>query len=276
MAELLGPVVALRRFPVKSMHGEHLDAAVMGTAGLLGDRALGVVETATGQVLRAKTPDVGPLLLACRARFVKEPAPGEPLPPVEVELPDGTLLRTDEDDADERLSRHLGRDVRLQETAPAAAAFVAGRRDVLDDWGLPQLDPQSFLDAMPVSVLTTSALDALGQARPTSRFDERRFRMNVVVSTTQPGFLENDWTGRALQVAGVRLRVAVPTPRCVFTTMAQDDLPRDPAVLRTATMANSLALNGKNYPCVGAYATVDVAGELRLGDPVVLDPSEEA
>ena len=50
----------------------------------------------------------------------------------------------------------------------------------------------SFFDVFPLSVLTTSTLAQLNELRPQSRFDQRRFRMNVIVNTERPGFIEND------------------------------------------------------------------------------------
>ncbi len=56
----------------------------------------------------------------------------------------------------------------------------------------------SFLDVFPVSVLTTSIRKQLSELQPQSRFDERRFRMNVIVGAEEGGFVENDWIGHEL------------------------------------------------------------------------------
>jgi hypothetical protein len=129
----------------------------------------------------------------------------------------------------------------------------------------------AFFDLFPVSVLTTSTLDRLNELRPESRFDERRFRMNVIVSTQEAGFVENDWTGHGLFIgAGVRLGVVIPDPRCVMTTLAQDELPKDNEVLRTLARQNRLDVAGGLYPCAGVYATVESTGTVRSGDSVSL------
>ena len=86
----------------------------------------------------------------------------------------------------------------------------------------------SFFDLFPITVLTTSTLKQLSELEPKSRFDQRRFRMNIVVSTTETGFIENDWVGHKLMIGNeLRLIVAMPDPRCVMTTLAQDELPKD-------------------------------------------------
>jgi len=138
--------------------------------------------------------------------------------------------------------------------------------------GLPSAVPAgAFFDLFPVSVLTTSTLDRLNELRPQTRFDERRFRMNIIVDTHEAGFLENDWIGHGLQIGDtVRLDVAIPDPRCVMTTLAQDELPQDREVLRTLAQQNRVEVAGGLYPCAGVYATVATAGTVREGDAVSL------
>jgi uncharacterized protein YcbX len=46
----VGSVVALWRYPVKSMMGEELDATEITDRGLLGDRRFAVVDRSTGKV----------------------------------------------------------------------------------------------------------------------------------------------------------------------------------------------------------------------------------
>ena len=130
----------------------------------------------------------------------------------------------------------------------------------------------SFFDLFPVSVLTTSTLDRLSEIQPDISFDERRFRMNVIVGTEEAGFVENDWVGRELAIGdGVRLSVALPDPRCVMTTLAQDELPRDTDVLRTLVQHNRVQVgDAGRFPCAGVYAVVRAPGAVRTGDRVSL------
>ncbi|MGH8972117.1 MAG: MOSC domain-containing protein [Acidimicrobiia bacterium] len=245
--EVAGAVAALWRFPVKSMLGERLDGAGVTGAGLVGDRAYALVEMATGTAVSAKRVQEFPDLFACRAAFVEPPQPGGGLPPVRITLPDGSAVTSDAGDADATLSRWFGRDVHLA-SGPG------------------------FFDLYPISVLTTSTLDELDGLRPGSRFDERRFRMNVVVRTSGRGFVENAWVGRVLEVGdGVRLGVAMPDPRCVMTTLAQEELPRDREILRTLSRHNRLEVGGEGrLPCCGVYAVVDAPGTIRAGDAVIV------
>jgi hypothetical protein len=42
----------------------------------------------------------------------------------------------------------------------------------------------SFFDLFPLSVLTLSSLEQISELEPESRFDARRFRMNIIVGTS--------------------------------------------------------------------------------------------
>jgi uncharacterized protein YcbX len=293
MSEPVGTVATLSRFPVKSMQGERLESAELTESSLVGDRAYALVETETGKVMSGKNPRLGTQLLGCRAAFVRDPGPGDEPPPVHITLPDGTTVNSDARDADAILSRFLGREVTLQRSAPEDFTIDQHHPDIEDldpeghrdtstesrlgaaffaQAGIPSpVPPGSFLDLFPISVLTTSTLAELQALRPESRFDERRFRMNVVVDSPQEGFVENGWPGRSLQIGdSVRLMVALADPRCVMTTRAQDGLPEDIEILRTLVRHNRLDVAGGLYPCAGVYAVVEAAGNIRAGDEVSL------
>ena len=53
---VLGSIVSLWRYPVKSMMGEELNAAEVTKSGLLGDRAYALVDSSDGKVASAKNP----------------------------------------------------------------------------------------------------------------------------------------------------------------------------------------------------------------------------
>lgn len=65
----VGKVGELWRFPVKSMLGERLDRAEVSAGGVVGDRAYGIVDVATGRIASAKHPRRWPDLFRCRATF---------------------------------------------------------------------------------------------------------------------------------------------------------------------------------------------------------------
>ena len=200
---------------------------------------------------------------------------GSKLPPVRITLPDGTAVSVEQDDAAEILSKALGREVAIEEVEAGSAAPQGTKaeeywpdiegldyRDTVTDFDLPD---GTFFDIGIVHLLTTTTLDRLRDFYPAGRFETRRFRPNIVVAPRpdEQGFVENDWIGRTLAIGEkVRLRVTEPCPRCVMTTLAQGDLPKDPGILRAAAQHN-----GAN---VGVYASVEQTGPIRRGDPVTV------
>ena len=288
-SEPVGTIEALWRFPVKSMLGEELDAADLNEGGIVGDRAYAIRDRETGKVASAKHSKRWPDLLACRAAFVEPPRPGDDLPPVRIELADGNSVRSEAADVDAVLSRFFGRDVELARAAQNGYTIdqyhpdlenydPEGHRDEVveaqlgaaffNERGLPSAVPEdSFFDLFPLSVLTTSTLDQLGDLEPQSRFDVRRFRMNVIVKTPERGFVENEWLGRTLAIGDdVQVGVALPDPRCCMPGLAQEDLPRDPQVLKALARHNRVDVAGSLFPCAGVYAVAEAAGTIRKGD----------
>jgi uncharacterized protein YcbX len=265
-------VAALWRYPVKSMMGEELNAAEVTDRGLLGDRHFAVVDAATGKVAGAKNPRKWGRFFDFRASYADPPQTRSALPAVHITLPNGTVLGSDDPELPTVLSRALGRDVSFAEAQDTAKAPTAEEywpdmegldyRETVTDFELP---PGTFFDIAVVHLLTTATIDRLRALYPPGRFEVRRFRPNIVVSTgeDQRGFVENDWVGHAIAIGDqVRLRVTEPCARCVMTTLPQGDLPKDSGILRTAAQ--------HNHVNVGVYADVLSGGTIRRGDPVTL------
>ena len=267
----LSSVVALWRYPVKSMMGEELNAADITQRGLLGDRAYALVDRSTGKVVSAKNPRKWSKLFDFRAAFTEAPCSGQKIPPVRITLPNGTIATTEQGDLDQALSNVLGREVTLATTAPETPSLeeywpdldgLAHRETVTDE----SMPAGTFFDLAVVHVLTTASIDRLREFYPQGRFEVRRFRPNIVVEPESgaKGFVENDWIGRTLALGDeVRLSITGPCPRCVMTTLPQGDLPRDSGILRTAAQHNQVN--------VGVYAHVVRGGTIRRGDPVRLE-----
>jgi hypothetical protein len=266
-----GTVASLWRYPVKSMLGEELSAAEATERGLLGDRAYALVDSADGKAATAKNPRKWPTLFGFRAAFIEPPRPGTSLPPVRITLPDGGTVTSQQADHDQVLSRALSRSVTLQAAGLGHAGTVNAEeywpdmegldhRDTVTDFPLPE---GTFFDCAMVHLLTTATLDRLHQLYPQGRFEVPRFRPNIVVAPAsgEKGFVENAWVGHTLAIgSAVRLSVTGPCIRCVMTTLAQGDLPRDPGILRTAAQHNKVS--------VGVYATVERGGTIRRGETV--------
>jgi MOSC domain-containing protein len=266
----LGSVVAIWRYPVKSMMGEELNSTDVTPRGLLGDRAFALRDPSNGKVVSAKNPRKWAKLFDCRAAFVQTPRAGEKLPPVRITLPNGSQVTSEGKELNQVLTQALGREVTFEASARGDGSLeeywpdmegLAHRETVTDE----ALPPGMFFDLAVAHVLTTATIDRLRELYPQGRFEVRRFRPNIVVHPTgAKGFVENDWVGHTLAIGDqVRLSVTGPCPRCVMTTLPQGDLPSDPGILRTAAKNNEVR--------VGIYAAVTQGGTVRRGDPVRLE-----
>src|SRR5437667_2511078 len=123
--QMAGKVVALWRYPIKSMMGEELNATDVTTRGLLGDRAYALVDQATTKVASAKNPSKWPHLFDYRAAFVAPPRPGMPLPVVRITLPDGTVFTNAQSEINQLLSQALQRELTLDAAERGQEEVVA-------------------------------------------------------------------------------------------------------------------------------------------------------
>jgi uncharacterized protein YcbX len=264
----VGSIASLHRYPIKSMMGEELNATMVGPKGLVGDRLFALSDPATGKIASAKNPSKWPNLFAYRAAYT-EPleTPGR-IPSVRITLPDGKTVQSQDAALDDVLSGALGKPVRFMSSAPASGTLeeywpdIEGlpKRDEVTEEAMPS---ETFFDLAMVHLLTTATLDELRRLYPEGRVEPRRFRPNIVIAT-EPGlggFAEKQWIGKILAIGPeVKFKVTGPCPRCVMTTLAQGDLPRDSGILRTAVKHNEAH--------VGIYASVLKGGTIRRGDSV--------
>ncbi|HUH01302.1 MAG TPA: MOSC N-terminal beta barrel domain-containing protein [Kofleriaceae bacterium] len=190
-------VVALWRYPVKSMGGEQVAELAVDARGVVGDRRF-AVRTERGKLGSGKSTQRFERvdgLLGFSARFIDRDE-------VEIELPDGRRIRTGDPDVQAILSDAIGQPIEL----------VEERAD-------------SHLDAAAIHLVTRATLDWV--RRTGTQPDERRLRPNLVTD----GIAEAS-AGTELRIAETLLRITVPTERCVMVGLAQPDLPAAPGLLR--------------------------------------------
>ncbi len=276
----IGTIAAIWRHPVKSMLGEQLAEIEITERGAVGDRAWALRELVTRQIVSAKRYS---RMFDFRARY-DEPPSREGCAPISIRLPDGRMIHADDADASEQVSAALGRKVQMERSETVASRERAGIDpktvfgDVpvgeviqgLSEATLPDYYPLakgSFFDSAVMHVIATGTLRHMAKlAGWKAIFDPRRFRPTLLVDTGlgDDRFVEDEWVGGELTVgSSVKVISMTPALRCVMTTHAQDDLPRDLTTLRTAAKHHRAN--------VGVFAGIGASGIVHTGDPVFLE-----
>lgn len=235
MGPTIGELAAIRRFPVKSMGGEILDAAMLGWSGIVGDRQWALVKSDGHSRFPWFTGrDHSPLIqYAAAYPDGADPKKTKPI----VTAPDGWRGEIDSAELAERLTRDSGAAFRLVQIGRGA------------------------YDSMPVSLVSTAG-HAEVEASHGAPLDTRRFRINLTIDTDMPMRV---WAGRRLTIGdddGPQLTVTEPIQRCVMITIDPDTAERDPCIMRTVAQQF-----GNTY---GVHANVVRPGSLKRGATVRL------
>jgi len=258
----MSTVKSLWRYPVKSMMGETLRATSITDKGIHGDRASALVDVVTGKIVSAKNPRLWPNMFSFHSCYDDIENSNN----VRITLPDGTIVNSNDDNADSLLSSALGKKVKFISQVPTNPQLEEywpdidnlDNRDIVTDEDMPK---GTFYDLAIIHLLTTSTLDELSRLNTEGRFEARRFRPNIIVNTKEKGFVENSWIGKTISIGGeVQLKITEPCPRCVMTTLEQGDLPKDTTILKTVVKHNKAH--------VGVYAEVIKSGVIKCDDVV--------
>lgn len=267
----LGEVAELRRFPVKSMLGELCGSLAIDATGVAGDRRCALVDTASGKLASAKRPTPWRALLTMSARLIDDR--------VEITLADGSCITSDAADADAQLSAAIGRPVTLINARERAFAIDRADPDELAERGeacdgdyaqitIGQALPGGgFADFAPIHLLSTASLARVAEVAGPA--EAARFRANILVETPNASaFTENDWVGRRIAIGGALvLRVIEPTPRCAIPTLAHGALLPNPRLTQLIGTVNKAMMTGMPpLACLGAYAQIEHAGTIAVGD----------
>jgi uncharacterized protein YcbX len=264
-------------YPVKSMVGEQVPSAELSILGIVGDRHWAIRDLERGGIRGAKK--IGALMQFSAQRHNDD---------VMITLPDGTTVSSRDADVDAVLTTALGHQVSLESlpTDNNLEHFRRGPGDFDDpmqelraifgrtqDEPLPNFaafppevvefesPPGTHYDCWPLMVMTTSAMDALRAALPSSVIDERRFRPSVMVETNDVGHVEFSWKGKRAQMGTAVVEFLDPCPRCVMVTQpVNDNIGQDRDILRH--IVRDLDQN------LGVYARIVTPGVVNVGDAV--------
>jgi len=233
----VGHVEAIFRYPVKSMRGESLDAAVLGWHGLDGDRRLAFRR----RDVRSGFPWLTASRLPELIRFAPERREGEALPS-HVVTPEGEALPL--------FGEALAAEIERRHGAPVEMTHLT----------------HGIFDEASVSLITSDTVREIARLAETSA-DVRRFRPNILVAATRGvPFAEDEWVGRVLAFGSAEdaPAVAVTTrdPRWSMVILDPEFVGPKPELLKTVARANQSN--------AGVYATVMRSGRVAVGQPVVL------
>jgi uncharacterized protein YcbX len=287
-------VAEIWRYPVKSMQGERLDTCMLTRGGIPLDRGWAVRDEETQTIRGAKW--IGGLM-QCSARYIDGSDAGT-VPHVEIVLPDGARVRSDDSTVHARLSEALGRKVTLWPLQPAenadhyrvkglqtasmaeemsmifALSLVPGQK-MPDLSAIPPgllkevtqfATPRgTYFDLYPVHVLSAASLRYMRRLAPNSEIEVRRFRPNFLIEddANASAPIETGWLDRDAQLGQARLHIAIKAMRCIMTTREQPGLPRDGAIMR--------AMMRETAQCLGVYADVVQRGMVTVGDALSFD-----
>jgi uncharacterized protein len=269
----LGAVASLRRYPVKSMLGEELQACEVSERGVAGDRVMALVHRESGKVASAKNPRQWRALLRLQAVLAD--------PTVKITFPDGNVMPGTDPEIDATLSEFLEQPVALTAVPPAGAELDRADPDeVLRDGIRARVQvvtgqiggaaPKgTFFDFATLHLITTATVDRIAALSPRGAVEVDRYRPNIVIATSAQGFPENDWVDRDLRIGpDLMIRVIARTPRCAIPTLEHGDLPRDVDALRVPAAHNRVKPAGEwgAQPCAGVYAQVLRPGRVESGD----------
>ena len=222
-------VVALRRYPVKSMAGEALRIVRVDARGFEGDRCF-AVEDQDGRFASGKSTR----RFRRRDRvfdYSARTARGG-----QVVVSDGRSQWTvGAAGLDEHLSAVMGTAVRV-----TAEGHV----------------PHQDMGA--VSLVSTATLRWCGEQWGVNA-DPRRLRVNIVFQSDDP-FVEETWIGGLINVGSTQLYIADRVPRCRMIDIAQD------GVVPNGKWLGRLAAERNLHLAV--YADVTAPGEIAVGDHV--------
>lgn len=229
-----GTVRRIWRYPVKSLCGEEMDHIEVDRRGLARDRQLAIYNP-DGKIASGKET----------RRFCRIP---------------GLLMAS---------ARTQGQDVILHRGQESVAVSDPQVHERISNWfgqplTLAKETQISHFDELPVSLLTTAALDQVAGWLDQGPVEPSRFRANVLIDAPGEGCIEDDWVGHRLVFAsGLRLEVVSRITRCVMITMRSVTAPPDLRVLSV--------LADRHDACLGVVARVVQPGAIEVGAQIQLD-----
>lgn len=238
-ASLVGRVVRVQRYPVKSMGVDPLREGDLQWNGLHGDRQYAFLKSNSHNRFPYLTARDVPNLLLYKAHYLRPDDPRTSA--LSVRSPKGVEYDIEDPKLCEELAEAAGQPVQLMQLG------------------------RGHFDTAPVSIITTTNAARIAHAHG-GEVDLQRFRINIVVEPADMDVWDRDWLGTSIDIgnglSSARLRVDFPIERCAMITLDPHTAQRDVSIMRT------VAREFGNE--IGMYCSVQSVGRIRPGDSVYL------
>jgi hypothetical protein len=199
LAEVVGHLVGMRRFPVEPLSGESPDTALLRDGGLFGDRVFEVCDGATGRLL-----DASPVLLSYSARYMEDLVAEELDRWTRVRNPAGKEFPITDPEWVSEVSHRLGRPIALK------------RRPVIS----------------PLRLISRPTL-RLAERTYGAPLESARLRANLLIEITEGrAFEEDQWIGHSLRIGEALLEIGGGSADCVLMYSGDDGCPGDVDLLK--------------------------------------------
>ncbi len=236
LAEVVGQLVGLRRFPVRSLGGESPDEAVVEGSTLAGDRIYDLFDEADRILLSSRD---APFLLRYRARYMDALVRGPDLSAwIRVQMPDGAEVPLVDPAWIEDVARRRGKPMSLRVRSDAAS------------------------DPAPLHVLSVATVRFV-EKQYGGPIEPLRMRSNLLLDLPDARPFEEDrWIGRQVWVGDALLEIVAPCERAIVPTLDAETPERSPGLLSAILRARG--------GMIGVSARALTGSRLRVGDPVAL------
>jgi len=233
----VGVIRQLTRYPVKSMQGEALPSAALTLQGFAEDRRYAFVQATSRSSFPWLTARELPELLYYRTSVEKA---GTPEVAVTVATAHGENWPVDSEDLRKALEARSGKPLFLLR------------------------DYRGSYDVAPVSLISRQTVARIAEESGTKE-NAGRFRPNLLLDLNDAGpFDELRWVGKTLRIGNAaRIAVTEVDQRCMMITLDPATGKSSPEILKCLVQEHGQS--------AGIYATVLTPGEVRAGDPVLLE-----
>jgi len=233
--KLVGHLVKIYRYPVKSMAPETLKAVDISWFGLSGDRRWAFIRN---DVIKSDFPWL-------TIRDVNNMNHFKPY----------FINKTDPDKSDTMVKTPTGKIFDITNPILANELYPKGARIIKQARGV--------FDTFPLSLITTQTVESLAKSLK-SDITPERFRPNFLVKTLKnEPYPEDKWVGKTLLIGNMRMRIDKRDGRCAVITIDPITSEKNSEVLKQVY---------KNREgCLGIYGSTVTPGKVSIYDEVYIE-----